>query len=276
MPHTLLLADDSVTIQRVIALTFAGENVQVVTCSDGEDAIRALTTAAPDIVLASVDMPSRTGYEIATHIKDSSSLSHIPVVLLAGAFDTVDEEKAREAGATGVLRKPLERDVVIRRVRDLLSPHQLAGSADAIAPTNVTRAPATAALDDYFDSLDQAIAARVAMAQQPPAPPMAAVPSAAAPETGDGSSRPLLASAFSALLDAEATGGDEAELAGWIVPVTPAPVVPITEDLVNRIAERVLDRLSDRVMRDTVSDLVSAAAERLVAEEIERIKSNIK
>ena len=50
MPHTLLLADDSVTIQRVIELTFADEDVQVVAVSDGDQAIARLDSAPPDIV----------------------------------------------------------------------------------------------------------------------------------------------------------------------------------------------------------------------------------
>jgi CheY-like chemotaxis protein len=265
--HTLLLADDSVTIQRVIGLTFAGEQVSVVTCNDGEDAIRAMTAAAPDIVLASVDMPSRTGYEIAAHVKESPTLSHVPVVLLAGAFETVDEDKVRAAGARGVLRKPLDRDGVIRRVKDLLTPGDTTSDAAASFVVEAPRTPATAALDNYFDSLDQAIAARVAAAAHP-----SPAPAAESPDV----SRPLLASAFSAILDAEETGGDEAELAAWIVPPLPASTLAVTDELVAEVTRRVLDRLSDRVMRDAVTELVSTTAERLVIQEIERIKSNIK
>ena len=51
VPHTLLLADDSVTIQRVIELTFADEDVQVIAVSDGDQAIARMQTAPPDIVL---------------------------------------------------------------------------------------------------------------------------------------------------------------------------------------------------------------------------------
>ena len=94
MPHTLLLADDSVTIQRVIELTFADEDVQVVAVSDGEQAIAALDRKPPDIVLADVGMPGRNGYEVAQHIKTTPRLAHIPVVLLTGAFEPVDQAKA--------------------------------------------------------------------------------------------------------------------------------------------------------------------------------------
>ena len=82
MPYTLLLADDSVTIQRVIELTFADQDIQVTAVSDGEQAIQRLETAPPDIVLADIGMPGRNGYEAARFIKQSPNLVHIPVGLL--------------------------------------------------------------------------------------------------------------------------------------------------------------------------------------------------
>jgi CheY-like chemotaxis protein len=92
--HTLLLADDSVTIQRVIELTFADEDVQVVAVSDGDQAIARLESAPPDIVLADIGMPGKNGYEVARYVKQSPKLSHIPVVLLTGAFEPVDQALA--------------------------------------------------------------------------------------------------------------------------------------------------------------------------------------
>jgi CheY-like chemotaxis protein len=86
MRRTLLLADDSVTIQRVIALIFADEDVEVVTVSDGDQAIHCLESSPPDIVLADIGMPGRNGYEVAQFVKQSPRLAHIPVVLLTGAF----------------------------------------------------------------------------------------------------------------------------------------------------------------------------------------------
>ena len=120
MPYTLLLADDSLTIQRVIALTFAGEGVNVVAVSDGDAAIALVEREPPDIVLADVGMPGKSGYEVARHIKSSPQLAHIPVLLLTGAFEPVDEQRAAEARCDGVLAKPFEPDVVIARVRELL------------------------------------------------------------------------------------------------------------------------------------------------------------
>src|ERR671915_1009913 len=120
MAHKLLLADDSVTIQRVIELTFADEDVQVIAVGDGKLAIERVQNERPDIVLADVGMPERDGYEVAAFIKRTPGLSHIPVLLLTGAFEPVDEGRAHASGCDGVLVKPFEPQQVIARVRELL------------------------------------------------------------------------------------------------------------------------------------------------------------
>jgi CheY-like chemotaxis protein len=120
MSHKLLLADDSATIQRVIELTFSGEDVHVLAVGDGEQAIARIPVEHPDIVLADIGMPKRSGYDVAAFVKGSPDLKHIPVLLLAGAFEPVDEARAEQVGCDGVLVKPFEPQHVIARVRELL------------------------------------------------------------------------------------------------------------------------------------------------------------
>src|SRR5258705_82631 len=105
---------------RVIELTFAGEDVQVVTVGDGEQALARVQSDRPDIVLADIGMPKRSGSDVAAFIKHTPMLSHIPVLLLTGAFEPVDEARVRQAGCDGVLVKPFEPRQVIDRVRELL------------------------------------------------------------------------------------------------------------------------------------------------------------
>ena len=121
MSKKLLLADDSVTIQRVIELTFSGEDIQVLAVGDGEAAIASISAEKPDIVLADIGMPKRSGYEVSAFVKNNPELAHIPVLLLAGAFEPVDDAKAKEARCDGVLIKPFEPQHVIARVRELIS-----------------------------------------------------------------------------------------------------------------------------------------------------------
>ena len=121
MPHKLLLADDSVTIQRVIELTFADEDIQVIAVGDGQKAIERIEAERPDIVLADVGMPERDGYEVAAFVKNAPHLAHIPVLLLTGAFEPIDEQRAGAVGCDGVLAKPFEPHMVITRVKELLA-----------------------------------------------------------------------------------------------------------------------------------------------------------
>jgi len=182
MAHKLLLADDSVTIQRVIELTFADEDVQVIAVGDGQQAIVRLESDRPDVVLADVGMPEQDGYEVAAYVKRTPHLSHIPVVLLTGAFEPVDEPRARAAGADGVLVKPFEPQMVINRVKELLAgrrpaslwttPLDMPGKAEiqghvaAPPPLPAAMPPAAAmegasegpaeSIEEYFDRLDAA------------------------------------------------------------------------------------------------------------------------
>jgi CheY-like chemotaxis protein len=204
VPHTLLLADDSVTIQRVIELTFADEDIRVVAVSDGDQAIAAVDQNPPDIVLADVGMPGRTGYEVAQHIRATPHLAHIPVLLLTGAFEPVDQALAQQAGCDGVLAKPFEPQLVIGRVKELLARPRGHNGSSAVpaahsavandapsaapaapqnggrpnpfsepAPIPVSAPPPSDDVSNYFDRLDQAFAsfAEPAGAAQPAASP---------------------------------------------------------------------------------------------------------
>jgi CheY-like chemotaxis protein len=111
----LLLADDSVTIQKVIELTFADEGVRVIAFGNGDEALENLQEVAPDVVLADVFMPGKTGYQLCEHIKQNEQLKHIPVMLLVGSFEPFDEAEARRVGADDILTKPFQS---IRRLID--------------------------------------------------------------------------------------------------------------------------------------------------------------
>lgn len=104
----MLLADDSITIQKVVDLTFADEGMQVMIVSNGEQAILKLEEVAPDIVLADIFMPGRSGYEVCEHIKRDERFRHIPVMLLVGSFEPFDEAEARRVGADDFLTKPFQ------------------------------------------------------------------------------------------------------------------------------------------------------------------------
>jgi CheY-like chemotaxis protein len=104
----LLLADDSITIQKVVDLTFADEGVNVLCVGNGREAIEALAEFSPDVVLADVFMPEMNGYEVCEYIKHNDKFKHIPVMLLVGSFEPFDEQEARRVGANDTLTKPFQ------------------------------------------------------------------------------------------------------------------------------------------------------------------------
>jgi CheY-like chemotaxis protein len=121
MGKKILLADDSITIQKVIELTFSDEDFEVVTVGNGRLALERLPQVRPDIVLCDIIMPEKDGYEVCEQIKADPSFSHIPVLLLTGAFEPFDQERAARAGYDGSLAKPFEPETLIAKVRDLLA-----------------------------------------------------------------------------------------------------------------------------------------------------------
>lgn len=104
----LLLADDSVTIQKVVNLTFADEGIEVISVGDGDSAMEKVSEIMPDLIMADVNMPGLTGYEICERIRQDENLRQTPVILLVGSFEPFDEDEARRVGADDYLTKPFQ------------------------------------------------------------------------------------------------------------------------------------------------------------------------
>jgi CheY-like chemotaxis protein len=146
----LLLADDSITIQKVVDLTFADEGMQVTTVSNGARAIEKLEEVSPDIVLVDIFMPGMSGYQVCEHIKRDERFRHIPVMLLVGSFEPFDEAEARRVGADDYLTKPFQ------------SIRQLVNKVGALLGRDST--------EDEAPTKDLSLPAAVAAAAPPPPP----------------------------------------------------------------------------------------------------------
>ena len=118
----ILVADDNSNIQKMVGLALKDQGIDVVAVGNGEAAVRKISDIKPDLVLADVFMPVRNGYEVCRYVKEDSALSHIPVILLVGAFDPLDEQEAQRVGADGVLKKPfVPPDPLISMVKSALT-----------------------------------------------------------------------------------------------------------------------------------------------------------
>src|SRR5262247_2034534 len=106
--YKILLADDSVTVQKIITLTFSDEGVDVIAVNNGDDAINRLRRLRPALVMADISIPGRNGYEICEFVKTHPEIGDTPVILLVPAFEPLDEERARRIGADHHLTKPFQ------------------------------------------------------------------------------------------------------------------------------------------------------------------------
>jgi CheY-like chemotaxis protein len=121
MARKLLLADDSITIQKVVELVLAEEGYDIKATGNGEDALSAISSFKPDVILADIDMPKMNGYQLCEKIKTNSATRNIPVILLAGAFEPLDDELARNVGAEDFIVKPFESQELIDKIHAVLS-----------------------------------------------------------------------------------------------------------------------------------------------------------
>jgi CheY-like chemotaxis protein len=128
MAKTILLADDSATIRKIVELTFSGTEFRLQTAESGEQALAALESEPPDLVLADVVMPGPDGYELCSTIKTSDR--PVPVILLAGTFEPFDAERASACGADAHLVKPFESEGLLAKVKELLAPLEEKTEAD--------------------------------------------------------------------------------------------------------------------------------------------------
>ena len=163
MSHKILLADDSVTVQKIVTLTFSDEGVDVIPVNTGDEAIRRLQTLRPALVMADVSIPGKNGYEICAFIKSHPELRTIPVILLVPAFEPFDEERAARVGADHHLTKPFQSiRTLIATVKSLIEP-EIRPAAEAVEiEWPQTNAPVVPKINDTLrdtgDILDEALA----------------------------------------------------------------------------------------------------------------------
>ena len=152
MSRTILLADDSLTIQKVVELTFAETEYDVVAVSSGDDLLQRLPDVRPDLVICDVIMPGRDGYDVCQEIKSSSEYLHLPVILLTGTFEPFDRDRAIAVGCSEIITKPFEAKKLVDAVEHLATtpaaPPPTAAETQAIDPEDLTPSDAGLELED--------------------------------------------------------------------------------------------------------------------------------
>ena len=155
MSKKLLLADDSVVIQKLVGLSFANEDIEIISTDNGDDAISVAREIQPDIILADVVMPGKSGYEVCEAVKQDPALAQTPVLLLTGTFEAFDEDRAANAGANGQITKPFEAQALVERVTEVMNAPAITAEpvASPIIPPAVSELPITEAVPSVDPSL---------------------------------------------------------------------------------------------------------------------------
>ena len=122
----ILLADDSPHAQRMGERILKEAGFTVAVASDGAEAIVRVGETDPDVILADVFLPTRSGYDICQYVKNTARFRHTRVVLTAGLLEPLDEDQARRVGSDGILKKPFEASVVIETIKPLVESAQYA------------------------------------------------------------------------------------------------------------------------------------------------------
>ena len=121
MPAKLLIADDSTTIQKVFERNFPAAEFTLIFANDGEEALTKARTERPDLIIADISMPAKSGFELCATSKHDPALKGIPVLLLIGILDDFDEDESRRVGADGFIVKPFEVTAALNKVRAALA-----------------------------------------------------------------------------------------------------------------------------------------------------------
>jgi len=256
--NKILLIDDSVTVQKIITLTFSDEGVDVVTVDSGDEAINLLHYLRPALVMADVSIPGKNGYDVCAYIKNTPELKNIPVVLLVPGFETYDAERARRVGADHHLTKPFQSiRSLITTVKSLLDPGQVGrGTAGlgAATPTaeedlleiGALAAPPAARADDSRREIPPAIPLQSAPPVEPT--PHPDVPQFESVAMADSTVSDL--SATIAEIAARVTAAVGERLAGEIAGMESRVIAALRTELLDRVAVDLTGHLVTRIREE--------------------------
>ena len=150
MSIKILLADDSITIQKVVGIIFGGEDYTLTVVDNGKAAVEKARELNPDVLLIDALMPGMSGYEVCEAVRATPALASKPILLLTGSFEPFDETKAKSCGADDFLAKPFESQQIVTKVKELfdLGASRAGISTPATAPAQIQpAAPEFAAFD---------------------------------------------------------------------------------------------------------------------------------
>ena len=114
----VMVIDDSKTIRRTAEALLSKEGCEVITATDGFDALAKIADSQPAIIFVDIMMPRLDGYQTCTLIKNNVDFQSTPVIMLSSKDGLFDRAKGRIVGADQYLTKPFSKDELLSAIRD--------------------------------------------------------------------------------------------------------------------------------------------------------------
>jgi two-component system, cell cycle response regulator DivK len=118
MNKSILLVDDSLANLKLTRFLLMQDGFDVRTAENAEQALLALETRVPDMILMDIQMPGMDGLALTRHLRRDGSLHNVPIVALTASAIKGDEQVARAAGCDGYITKPIDTRTFVGQVRD--------------------------------------------------------------------------------------------------------------------------------------------------------------
>jgi CheY-like chemotaxis protein len=251
VPVNILVAEDSVTMRRILELTFQGEDAKVVSVNDADAALRKAAELSPDVVFVDVAMSGMDGYTLASAIKSAPGGERTAVILLASQKHPYDDDKGKAAGVDDHLLKPFDTQHAIDRVKQVMGKPRVSPAAGA-APSGTDRQSRVGGKTIAFGKPPAAV---------PQAPP--AAPSMPRPQPMAAPARPAPAPAASPIAASvgakTAAGSDLAhKLDGLGLTAEQVQgVLALSRDVIEKVVWEVVPDLAETIIKDEIRRLTA-------------------
>jgi CheY-like chemotaxis protein len=286
VPKSVFVIDDSATMRKVFEMTFAGEDIAVVTHDGADGALSRARELRPNAIIVDVNLPGTSSYDLVKGLRGEPNLASVPVYLLYSDHSPLDEAAARAAGAQGAVLKPFDSQAMIDRVRQSIN-----GAATPTATATATAAAPAAPARPTAPPLPPAAPRAPTNSSLPLVRPLAAAaPAARAPTPPATPVKPARVAADDLLPEHhEPSNRISARPTPPVEPVsTPTPVIPVqASDLAKSVTDQIaaktaslgltpaqveaITALTREVVERVVWEVVPTLAETMIREELKRL-----
>jgi CheY-like chemotaxis protein len=249
MTIRILVADESITIQKIVAMAFENEDAEVEGVDDGKKIFEKVPDFKPDIVLADVDMPGLDGFELCQKIKRDPELANIKVLLLASDFEDFDEGRFKECQAENHISKPFKSDDIVKMVTQVMAggnPPETPG-----LPDNIEEKDDEPSLEELLESVEMLSTDSMEMAVDdpiedilPPVEPVESLEEEALPSIEESSEEEIIEEPSEAIDDdilSQMIQDVESEISS-----EPAPIASSNDDILEEMIQEVETQLEDQ------------------------------